>query len=91
MKRIISILIVLAVFLCLVSCNTPTTPIVTDNTPEYGQAKDYNIYLWTDEETGVQYIVYNRKDGYGGMGGITPRLNADGTLYIGEQRYDKKD
>lgn len=84
MKRIISILIVLVVFLCLVSCDTQTTHTVTDNTPDYVQERDYNIHLWTDKETGVQYIVYSRKDGYSGMGGITPRLNADGTLYIGE-------
>ena len=43
---------------------------------------NYDIYVWTDEETGVQYIIYSYKSGYGGMGGITPRLNSDGTVMI---------
>ena len=41
--------------------------------------KDYDIDIWVDNETGVQYIIYH---GYNNQfGGITPRLNADGTLY----------
>ena len=43
---------------------------------------NYDVYVWTDEETGVQYIVYSHRNGYGGMGGITPRFNSDGSLYI---------
>lgn len=41
-----------------------------------------HIYVWTDEETGVQYIIYHEKCGYAGFGGITPRLNPDGSLYV---------
>ena len=44
--------------------------------------KGYDIEFWTDEETGVQYIIYDRTSAKAGMGGITPRLNADGTLYV---------
>ena len=40
-----------------------------------------DILIWIDPDTNVQYIIYSRKDGYGGMGGITPRINLDGTLY----------
>lgn len=43
---------------------------------------NYDVYIWTDEETGVQYIIYSHKNGYGGMGGITPRLNNDGSIYV---------
>jgi hypothetical protein len=42
-----------------------------------GNLEDSYIDIWTDEETGVQYIVYSGVK----KGGITPRLNADGTLY----------
>lgn len=42
------------------------------------------IYLWTDEGTGVQYVIYREKCAYAGFGGITPRLNPDGSLYIAE-------
>lgn len=41
---------------------------------------DY-IQIWTDDETGVQYLIYQ---GYK-KGGITPRLNADGTLCTSNQ------
>lgn len=43
---------------------------------------DTHISVWTDQETGVQYIIYSRKRGEAGIGGITPRLNADGSLYV---------
>ena len=66
--------------LCVVSCN------IDNETEETIYEREHNadIEIWTDKETGVQYIIYDKKDGYGGMGGITPRLNADGTPYIGE-------
>lgn len=41
-----------------------------------------HIYFWTDPETGVQYVVYREKVAYAGLAGITPRLNADGSLMI---------
>ena len=34
--------------------------------------------IWVDRETGVNYIVHAS----GSMSGITPRLNADGTLMV---------
>ena len=37
-----------------------------------------NIGIIVDEETGVEYVVYN---GYN-RGGICPRYNADGTLRV---------
>ena len=37
-----------------------------------------NISVIVDEETGVEYVVYN---GYN-RGGICPRYNADGTLKV---------
>ncbi len=42
------------------------------------------MYIWTDEDTGVQYIIYREKTMNAGFGGITPRLNADGSLYCVE-------
>lgn len=41
-----------------------------------------DVKFWTDEETGVEYIIYSHAGGYAGMGGITPRLNTDGSLYV---------
>ena len=79
MKKFLVILLALTLVLCMVGCDMPI-----ESNSEYVKTSTYeskNIFVWTDEETGVQYIVYSEKDGYGGMGGITPRLNADGTLY----------
>lgn len=73
MKKIMAICMILVLLVCLVSCTIDDTNIETSS--------NSNVEFWTDEETGVQYIIYDRKSGYGGMGGITPRYNADGTLY----------
>lgn len=49
----------------------------------WAQNENGNLKTWNlkDEETGVEYIVVT----YTNRGGtcITPRLNADGTLYTG--------
>lgn len=45
---------------------------------------DKSIIIWTDPETKIQYIVYRERHGYASFSGITPRLNADGSLYITE-------
>ena len=39
---------------------------------------DTNIKIFIDEETGVNYLIY---DGYREVG-ITPRFNRDGSLYV---------
>lgn len=41
-----------------------------------------NVYEYRDAETGVHYLVFRDTVCYGGMGGICPRYNADGTLYV---------
>lgn len=56
--------------------------------PEVGEKTNKDIYIWTDDDTGVQYIIYREKTGYAGFGGITPRLNPDGSLYIVETNDD---
>lgn len=75
MKKVLSLLVIVLV-LCLGGCVSHEYEEIKENTDNKG------ISIWTDAETGVQYIVYTYKSGYGGMGGITPRLNSDGTLYI---------
>lgn len=44
-----------------------------------------DVYEYIDPDTGVHYLIYSSKNGYAGMGGMTPRLNADGSLMIGEK------
>lgn len=60
-----------------------------ENTDIFGYSKatsskiqDENIYVITDPDTGVQYLVFREKAYNAGMGGITPRLNPDGSLCV---------
>lgn len=84
MKKIL-ITLVAALMMCLVSCVAPDMNNINTETIEETQnirtAYEEDIRLWIDKETGVQYIIYSNKAGYAGMGGITPRLNPDGSLY----------
>lgn len=79
MKKILSILlIVIAAFVgavCLVACDE-------NETQGLNEMRNDDVYTWTDDETGVQYIIVYRSSGYGIGVGITARLNADGTPYI---------
>lgn len=59
-------------------------PIGHSENDEIREADDQFIFVWTDPDTKIQYIVYREKRGYAGCGGITPRLNTDGSLYISE-------
>lgn len=78
MKKILIALVVISV-LCLVSC--------ADTNPNIERSQnDVNIEFWTDKETGVQYVIYDRTVSHAGIGGITPRLNIDGTLYISTEK-----
>lgn len=51
---------------------------------QIGINKLYNndIYEFIDPDTGVHYLVYSRSAPSKGMGGITPRLNADGSIMV---------
>ncbi len=90
MKKELWILVVLLILLCfLVSCSE-RTPINTEKSKKdvytnisLGVEPAVNgeqVHIWTDAETGVQYIIYSYSDGINKMGGITPRLNPDGSV-----------
>lgn len=40
------------------------------------------VYDYTDPETGVHYLIYSEDQYNAGMGGITPRLNPDGSNMV---------
>jgi hypothetical protein len=42
------------------------------------------VFNFTDSETDVCYLIFKDQCGYGGMGGITVRYNADGTIMVKE-------
>ena len=73
--------LVLAIVLLLTGCGADTVNNNVENKDNYeaNYMQDYsscNFYI--DEETCVEYIVFH--DTY--KGGITPRLNDDGTLKL---------
>lgn len=80
MKKILYILL-LCVCMCfvLVGCDVPDG---TQTSNEGSTSKIYNddIYEFIDPDTGVHYWIYSHSGGYSGMGGMTPRLNSDGTI-----------
>ena len=75
MKKIISLILVIAIIL-LVGCAETTE---ADTKTDYIQ-EDNSCYIYVDKKTGVNYIMYSGLY----QGGITPRLNADGTPYVSE-------
>lgn len=44
------------------------------------------VYDYTDPETGVHYLIYSEHQYSSGMGGITPRLNPDGSTMVEEKK-----
>ena len=41
-----------------------------------------DVYEFVDPETGVHYWIYSNTIGNSGQGGMTPRLNSDGTVMV---------
>ena len=82
MKKIITVIICIMLMLCVTGCRTEST----ENDIAFsinGEVDTGEISIFIDEETGVNYVCYH--SAY--KGGICPRYNADGTLYVkaGEQ------
>ena len=81
MKKIISLILVIAIML-LVGC-ADVEYAEADTQIDYIQDADYGYYIIVvDKETGVNYVVYTNY--HKKCGGITVRLNADGTPYVSE-------
>lgn len=50
------------------------------STESMREISDKNVYEYIDDETGVHYLVFSSDFG----GGVTPRLNSDGTIMVDE-------
>lgn len=57
--------------------DTDTDTDILETTTSTDCVMDYK-----DPETGVHYLIYKDKCGYSGMGGMTVRYNADGTIMV---------
>lgn len=85
MKKIMSIILVIVITaMCFTACGKNKE----EREEDIQKSKTFKskTFIITDEETGVQYIVYRETVGYCGMGGITPRYNSDGSLYISKNK-----
>lgn len=87
-KIIFGILCILLVTtICISGCvsigqasATEIPTLVEDGTIYYHDG----ISVYVDPQTGVNYLVYSFLRYSGGLGGMCPRYNADGTLYVSE-------
>lgn len=83
MKKIISILVLIVCMGCvLCSCSIQHGNQSAESKPHIVQIYNDDIYEFIDSETGVHYWIYSHGQGNGGMGGMTPRLNADGSIMV---------
>ena len=69
--------LVMCFLLCtaLVGCSVSET-----NNASITEINGSDIREFVDQDTGVHYLIYSCKLSNAGMGGITPRLNPDGTV-----------
>lgn len=77
-KKAIGLILVLAICFGLTGC-VEGERIENSDKIEYSILLNEGscfVYTFKDEETGVWYIATSK--------GVTPRLNADGTLYVSE-------
>lgn len=58
--------------------------IYISNQKIYHSSGDFNIKIFEDSKTGVQYILFKYYNQYGYS--VSPRYNADGTLFISNQQ-----
>lgn len=75
-------ILMISCFAC--GCSLGTAP---DNTEKINNS---DVYEFVDKETGVHYFIYSHGSGYRGMGGITPRLNTDGSVMVDEVEENEK-
>ena len=85
MKKLLAIILTMAMALCAAGCSrTEGETCQAEKQPfsrtTYDMTGTAYVSVIVDHETGVNYVFY--KSGYGG--GLSPRYNADGTLYITE-------
>lgn len=90
-KRILAVLMCIFVMAAFSGCASETEATETtentesvetvnrDKLKKVWQDRASNaLYIFVDEETGVNYIIFNGNY----RGGITPRYRADGSLYV---------
>lgn len=93
--KIITILLMITMATAITGCSDQNettessealaSPTDHEGYDTYDSDINKNIFEYVDPETGVHYLLLVRKDGYGGMGGITPRLDKSGQVMIDKE------
>lgn len=81
LKTILFIVIFVTVFTILISLTSCSDSRSIDHGPTEKQF-DYEYFVVTDPDTGVQYLGFSYANSRGGYLGLVPRYNPDGTLVI---------
>lgn len=85
MKKMLAVAGMLLVLFSATGCEYTVADTTNNEAAEdarISEIENENIHIITDHKTDVQYIVYREKFMNAGFGGITPRLNADGSLCV---------
>jgi lipoprotein len=72
--------LVMCFLLCTALVGCSVSEIETTDNASITEIRNPSIYEFVDKDTGVHYWIYSQRLTKGGMGGITPRLNSDGTV-----------
>lgn len=84
MKKIIFLVLTALLLVCAsAGCITAEESVSPDKYFQNHDDGTYYVYVYIDEHTGVEYLIY--REVLLDCGGITPRYNADGTLKINEE------
>lgn len=84
MKKILGLILVLAICFGLCGCDFESDRAKQIEHERNAHEVSEDVYEFIDQGTGVHYLIFSHDEHYRGMGGITPRLNADGTVMVTE-------
>lgn len=85
-KRILLVVFSLALVFVLAGCSLDDLQNRHEGKQREVRYASYShcVYDYVDSETGVHYLLYSFYDANGATGGITPRLNPDGSIMVDE-------
>lgn len=86
MKKIVIVIISIACILGVTGCTKIKTKENNQTSFKCESTNSDYLKIYVDKETGVNYIVYSGNR----SGGMTVRLNADGTPYISDVSLKNK-
>ena len=89
MKKTVCVILCLVMALMMIGCGVANAEAADQTAPLkiwwQNTNGSYHTLVVVDSETGVNYVVVSTERGNGEYSiAITPRLNADGTLYTGK-------